>query len=117
MIKESTKEILTSCEFILVCIITVGVVVGVTVTWYLSLDDTEILMDDEIIKAEVIDGKDYNYFFDLVRITTENDIYILNFGDEDKIIDLTVNSKLILKLYNDGSNDVWQVKKIYKMPG
>lgn len=111
------KDIVTSCEFMFAMILVCAVVTSILLVWYTSLDDTELLMDDEIISAEVVDGNKYNYFGELIKITTADDVYILNFDKEEKNIDLTVNSKLILKLYNDGCNEVWDVKKIYKVPG
>jgi len=81
-------------------------------------DDQHIIIDEKIVDTEIIDASEYtddNYHIYYLKIITESGKeYIIDCDDE--YLDLTVNSKLILELFNNGIDEVWEVRKIYKVP-
>lgn len=90
----------------------------------LSIDLIQLILshEDKVIEGKIIET-DYNIDKDYLEVAFDNgESYRLSFYYDSYYTDLTVNSKLILKIYKESSflnpnfDNVWNIDQIIKVP-
>lgn len=101
--------------FILIVIVIVGLVSSATFKgWYDTLNDETVIAEGKIINVEYLGTAEGYLIGDALNITFDNgESYLIVTGED---MDFTVNSKFIIKLFWDGDDDYWEIKRMYKVP-
>jgi len=98
---------------IFIFIVSIALVVGGLV-YYIGLDDERVTVEGKIVDVEIEESNIMDY--DILILTFDNgETYrVLNTLGDD--VDLTVNSKFIIKLFRTDKDSWWEITQIYRVP-
>ena len=101
--------------YVVIALAMIASVVVVSMVIHHELKVETIIVEGKIVETEFWTDETALYDIDYLNITLDSgEEYIIRMWDNE--YDLTVNSKLILKLKGNSDTNIWEIKKIIKVP-